>query len=62
MVLNEIRIKSSFLFSEFVAGRDSLETAQFFIFFLFLAMEGTVLLEQTESEDIVISGVPVTVV
>ena len=61
-VLNEIRIKSSFLFSEFVAGRDSLETAQFFIFFLFLAMEGTVLLEQTESEDIVISGVPVTVV
>ncbi len=61
-VLNEIRIKSSFLFSEFVAGRDSLETAQSFIFFLFLAMEGTVLLEQTENEDIMISGVPVTVV
>lgn len=59
-VLNEIRVKNSFLFSEFVDGRDSLEIAQFFIFFLFLAMEGTVRLEQTEKEDIMISGVPVT--
>lgn len=61
-VLSEIRLRHTFLFSEFSAGRDSLEKAQFFIFFLFLAMEGTVLLEQTENEDILISGVPVTTV
>lgn len=61
-VLNEIRIKNSFLFSEFVYGKDSLEVAQYFIFFLFLAMEGTVRLEQTENEDIMITGVPVTTV
>lgn len=61
-VLNEIRIKNSFLFSEFITGKESLEIAQYFIFFLFLAMEGTVRLEQTDNEDIIISGVPVTVV
>jgi hypothetical protein len=58
-VLAELRQKISFLFSEFSAGRDPLEKAQFFIFFLFLAMEGTVQLEQTENDDILISGVPV---
>jgi segregation and condensation protein A len=61
-VLTEIREKVSFLFSEFSAGSDALEKAQYFIFFLFLAMEGTVLLEQTETEDILISGVPITTV
>lgn len=61
-VLAEIRLHHSFLFSQFVAGRDALEKAQYFIFFLFLAMEGTVQLEQTENEDILISGVPVTTV
>ena len=61
-VLSEINHKHSFLFSEFSKGRDALEKAQFFIFFLFLAMEGTVLLEQTDDEDILISGVPVTTV
>jgi len=60
--LTEIRDKVSFLFSDFSAGKDPLEKAQFFIFFLFLAMEGTVLLEQTENEDILISGVPITTV
>ena len=62
LVLAEIRRVQSFLFSQFVKGRDSLEKAQFFIYFLFLAMEGTVILDQTESEDILISGVPVTTV
>jgi segregation and condensation protein A len=61
-VLSEIRLKVSFLFSDFCSGKDPLEKAQFFIFFLFLAMEGTVLLEQTESDDIMISGVPITTV
>jgi segregation and condensation protein A len=61
-VLAEIRLKVSFLFSEFTVGKDRLEKAQYFIFFLFLAMEGTVILEQTENEDILISGVPVTTV
>jgi segregation and condensation protein A len=61
-VLSEIKHKQSFLFSEFSEGRDPLEKAQFFIFFLFLAMEGTVLLEQTEEDDILISGVPITTV
>jgi len=61
-ILAEIRDKVSFLFSAFSAGKDPLEKAQFFIFFLFLAMEGTVLLEQTENEDILISGVPITTV
>ncbi|MDG6999945.1 MAG: hypothetical protein JRN15_12615 [Nitrososphaerota archaeon] len=62
MVLSEIRLKHSFLFSQFIAGKDALERAQSFIFFLFLAMEGTVLLEQTESDDILVSGIPVTTV
>lgn len=61
-VLLEIKRLQSFLFSEFSRGRDPLERAQFFIFFLFLAMEGTVVLEQTDNEDILISGVPVTTV
>jgi segregation and condensation protein A len=61
-VLVEIREKISFLFSDFSAGKDALEKAQYFIFFLFLAMEGTVILEQTENDDIVISGVPITTV
>ncbi len=61
-VLAETREKASFLFSEFAAGKDALEKAQFFIFFLFLAMEGTVILEQTENDDIMISGVPITTV
>jgi segregation and condensation protein A len=61
-VLGEIRLHHSFLFSQFSAGSDALEKAQYFIFFLFLAMEGTVQLEQTENEDILISGVPVTTV
>ncbi len=62
MVLSEIKRLHSFLFSEFIRGRDALEKAQFFIFFLFLAVEGTVILEQTENDDIMISGVPVTTV
>ena len=62
MVLSEIRARHSFLFSAFAAGKDALEKAQYFIFFLFLAMEGTVILEQTENDDILISGVPVTTV
>jgi segregation and condensation protein A len=61
-VLAELRQKVSFLFSEFSAGRDALEKAQYFIYFLFLAMEGTVILDQTENEDILVSGVPVTTV
>ena len=61
-ILAEIKRTHSFLFSQFSRGRDDLEKAQFFIFFLFLAMEGTVLLEQTDNEDIMISGVPVTTV
>ena len=61
-VLAEIRAHHSFLFSKFAAGKDSLETAQYFIFFLFLAMESTVQLEQTENDDILISGIPVTTV
>jgi len=61
-VLAEIRERVSFLFSEFSVGRDPLERAQFFIFLLFLAMEGTVILEQTENDDILISGVPITTV
>ncbi len=61
-VLAEIRMKVSFLFSDFSAGKDALEKAQYFIFFLFLAMEGTVTLEQTENDDILISGVPITTV
>lgn len=61
-VLAEIRERVSFLFSEFTRGSDALEKAQFFIFFLFLAMEGTVILEQTPEDDILISGVPVTTV
>jgi len=61
-VLAEIRQHHSFLFSRFAQGLDALTRAQYFIFFLFLAMEGTVQLEQTEDEDILISGVPVTTV
>jgi len=61
-VLSEIKRTHNFLFSQFAQGRDALEKAQFFIFFLFLAMEGTVILEQTDKEDIMISGVPVTTV
>ena len=61
-ILAEIRVKVSFLFSDFSAGKDPLEKTQFFIFFLFLAMEGTIVLEQTENEDILISGVPITTV
>src|SRR5579864_5281452 len=61
-VLGVIREKISFLFSEFSAGKDALEKAQYFIFFLFLAMEGTVILEQTENDDILVSCVPVTTV
>ena len=61
-VLGVIREKGSFFFSDFSAGKDALEKAQFFIFFLFLAMEGTVILEQTANEDILVSGVPVTTV
>ena len=61
-VLGVIREKGTFLFSDFSAGKDALEKAQFFIFFLFLAMEGTVLLDQTPNDDILISGVPVTTV
>jgi segregation and condensation protein A len=61
-VLAEIREKGEFLFSEFSRASDALEKAQSFIFFLFLAMEGTVALEQTADEDILISGVPITTV
>ena len=61
-VLSVIRERGSFLFSDFSSGKEALEKAQFFIFFLFLAMEGTVQLEQTPGEDILISGVPVTTV
>ena len=59
-IIAEIREKGEFLFSEFSRASDALEKAQFFIFFLFLAMEGTVSLEQTANEDILISGVPIT--
>jgi segregation and condensation protein A len=61
-VLGILREKTTFLFSEFSHGKDALEKAQFFIFFLFLAMEGTVLLEQTSKDDISISGSPITTV
>jgi segregation and condensation protein A len=61
-ILAEIRQKGEFLFSEFSKTSDALEKAQFFIFFLFLAMEGTVSLEQTPDDDILISGIPVTTV
>jgi segregation and condensation protein A len=61
-VLGVIREKGSFLFSEFTVGKDALERAQYFIFFLFLAMEGTVQLEQIPDYDIMVSGVPVTTV
>ncbi|HKW03959.1 MAG TPA: hypothetical protein VJN71_01550 [Nitrososphaerales archaeon] len=61
-VLGIIREKGSFLFSEFTVRKDALERAQYFIFFLFLAMEGTVQLEQTPDYDILVSGVPVTTV
>jgi hypothetical protein len=61
-VLGGIRLKVMFLFSDFSSGKDPLEKAQFFIFFLFLAMEGTVMLEQTENDDILITGVPITTV
>jgi segregation and condensation protein A len=61
-VLTKIRQAGQFLFSDYCEGKDSFEKAQCFIFFLFLAMEGTVLLEQTESDDILVSGVPVTTV
>jgi segregation and condensation protein A len=61
-VLAEIRVKVMFLFSDFSSGKDPLEKAQFFIFFLFLAMEGTVMLEQTENDDILITGVPITTI
>src|SRR5487761_185635 len=59
-IIAEIREKGEFLFSEFSRASDALEKAQFFIFFLFLAMEGTVSLEQTANEDILISRVPIT--
>jgi segregation and condensation protein A len=61
-VLAEIRLRHTFLFSQFTSLSDALEKAQFFIFFLFLAMEGTVRLEQTENDDVEISGVPVTTI
>jgi segregation and condensation protein A len=61
-ILAEIRQKGEFLFSEFSKTSDALEKAQFFIFFLFLAMEGTVSLEQTPDDDILIYGIPVTTV
>jgi segregation and condensation protein A len=62
-VLSELRKYSSLLFSQFTEGKDALERAQYFIFLLFLAMEGTVLLEQTaDGNDILISGIPVTTV
>lgn len=61
-VMSEIKRNHTFLFSTFSEGRDPLEKAQFFIFFLFLAMEGTVTLEQTENDDILISGVPITTI
>ena len=59
-IIADIREKGEFLFSEFSRASDALEKAQFFIFFLFLAMEGTVSMEQTANEDILISGVPIT--
>jgi len=61
-VLSIIRESGNFLFSDFSKGKDPLEKAQLFIFFLFLAMEGSVRLEQISDEDILISGVPVTTV
>ena len=62
-VIGELRKSGEFLFSEFTKASDALEKAQFFIFFLFLAMEGTVTLEQTaDDRDILISQVPVTTV
>jgi segregation and condensation protein A len=61
-VMAELRVKGELLFSEFSQASDALEKAQFFIFFLFLAMEGTLQLDQTPSDDILISTVPVTTV
>jgi segregation and condensation protein A len=61
-VLGELRAKTELLFSDFTRASDALETAQFFIFFLFLGMEGTVQLEQTPTDDILITSVPVTTV
>lgn len=61
-VLQELRERGQFLFSEFSKTSDALEKAQFFIFFLFLAMEGTVTLEQTMEEDVLIAEVPITTV
>ncbi len=59
-VIQELREKGQFLFSEFSRASDALERAQFFIFFLFLAMEGTVSLKQTPEDDIIIAQVPIT--
>jgi segregation and condensation protein A len=59
-IIGVIRERGEFLFSEFTKASDALEKAQIFIFFLFLAMEGTVSLEQTPNDDILISGVPIT--
>lgn len=61
-IFAELRVKQELFFSEFSQASDALEKAQFFIFFLFLAMEGTILMEQTENDDIVITTVPVTTV
>ncbi len=61
-VIAELREKGEFLFSEFSKASEALEKAQFFIFFLFLAMEGTVALEQTPQDDILVSAVPITTV
>ena len=61
-VIAELREKREFLFSEFSQASAPLEKAQFFIFFLFLAMEGTVALEQTPQDDILVSAVPITTV
>jgi segregation and condensation protein A len=60
-ILQELKEKGQLLFSEFSKASDPLEKAQFFIFFLFLAMEGTVELEQTPEEDIIITQVPITI-
>jgi segregation and condensation protein A len=61
-IIAELHERGTFFFSDFVKSSDPLETAQFFIFFLFLAVEGTVALEQTPNEDILISQVPITTV
>jgi segregation and condensation protein A len=63
-VLAKIKESGHFLFSEFTRLSDPLEKAQCFIFLLFLAMEGTIRLEQTgdNNDDILISGVPVTTI